>query len=249
MKLKIWTLAAILGLGVLPFTLQTKASEMPERPHLATSGTGIVDVKPDIATIAIEVSVSAKDAAEAKKQVDTRVAQYVEFLHKNGVERKDISAANLGTQPEETTDQKTGETLLKGYRAVRQVQITVRRVDKIDALLDGALKLGLNEIRDIKLSVANPTFYQAQARKKAIENAIYQASSLAEGFKVKLGPVYSIRYHMGSYQPRLVMYNSTNADSSNDLAKTYEQETIHFDDQVDVVFELQAPAGLSQEVK
>jgi uncharacterized protein len=247
MKLKTVILVAMIGLGALSFMLQTKASEMPERPHLATSGTGSVDATPDIATIAIEVSVSAKEVADAKKQVDARVAQYFDFLRKNGVESKDMNAANLSTQPE-YDDQKTSETLPKGYRAVRQVQITVHRVNKINELLDGALKFGLNEIRDIKLSVANPTIYHEQARKKAIENAITQASALAEGFNVKLGPVYSIGYHMGNYQPRLVMYSRTSLASPNDLAKTYEQETIHFDDQVDVVFELQTsgPAELSK---
>jgi hypothetical protein len=35
-----------------------------------------VDATPDIATLAIEVNISAKDAASAKKQADDRVAQY-----------------------------------------------------------------------------------------------------------------------------------------------------------------------------
>jgi uncharacterized protein YggE len=236
-KVKTLILATVIGLGALPLT-QTKAIEMPEGPHLATSGTGSVDATPDIATITIEVSVSVKNAADAKKQVDTRVAQYFDFLHKNGIEKKDINAANLDTQPEYDYP-KTGGTVLKGYRAVRQVQVTVRRVDKISELLDGALKFGLNEIREVKLGVANPTIYHEQARNKAIANAISQANSLAEGFKAKLGPIYSIRYHTDNYQPRPVMYNSVRAVSLSNPAKTYEQETIHFDDQVDVVFELQ----------
>jgi len=240
-KLKTLILVTMIGLGTLSLVLQTKAAEMPTGPHVITSGTGSVDVTPDIATISIEVSVSVKDAAEAKKQVDTRVAQYFDFLRKNGIEKKDINAANLSTQPEYEY-QKTGKTILKGYRAVRLVQVIVRQVGKINELLDGALKFGLNEIRDVKLSVANPTIYREQVRKKAIENAIFQAGSLAEGFKVKLGPIYSIRYHTDN-QPIPVMYNSVRAASSSNTAKTYEQETIHFDDQVDVVFELQTTGG------
>jgi uncharacterized protein YggE len=237
-KLKALAMAAMIGLGTLPLALQ--AAEVPEGPHVVTSGTSSVDATPDIATLAIEVSVSSKDAAQAKKQVDERVAQYFDFLQKNNIEKKDISAANLRTQPEYDY-LKTGESVLKGYRAVRQVQVTLRQLDKLNELLDGALKSGLNEIRAVELGVAKPDVYREQARQKAIENATQQAASLAKGFNAKLGPVYSIRYHVANYQPMPVarMYKSAGAAAESDVAQTYEQQSIHFDDQVDVVFELQ----------
>jgi hypothetical protein len=241
-KLKALAMAAMIGLGTLPLALQ--AAEVPEGPHVVTSGTSSVDATPDIATLAIEVSVSSKDAAQAKKQVDERVAQYFDFLQKNNIEKKDISAANLRTQPEYDY-LKTGESVLKGYRAVRQVQVTLRQLDKLNELLDGALKSGLNEIRAVELGVAKPDVYREQARQKAIENATQQAASLAKGFNAKLGPVYSIRYHVANYQPMPVarMYKSAGAAAESDAAQTYEQQSIHFDDQVDVVFELQRNAA------
>ncbi len=239
MKLKILTLVTLIGLATFTLVLPIKASELPEGPHLSTTGTASIDVPPDIATITIEVSYSAKDAAAAKRQVDTRIAQYFDFLQKNGIEKKDINAANLSTQPEYSY-QKTGTAVLTGYRALRQVQVTLRQVYKLNELLDGALKFGLNEIQAIKLGVANPNSYREQARKKAIDNAIFQAVSLAEGFKVKLGPVYSIHYQIDNNQsmPTPMFLRAENA-SQNNAAKTYEQETIHFKDQVDVVFTLQ----------
>ncbi|MGB8664757.1 MAG: oxidative stress defense protein [Serratia inhibens] len=242
MKLKALAMVAMVGLGTLPLALQ--AAELPEGPHVVTSGTSSVDATPDIATLAIEVSVSSKDAGQAKKQVDERVAQYFDFLQKNNIEKKDISAANLRTQPEYDY-LKTGESVLKGYRAVRQVQVTLRQLDKLNELLDGALKSGLNEIRAVELGVAKPDVYREQARQKAIENATQQAASLAKGFNAKLGPVFSIRYHVANYQPMPVarMYKSAGAAAETDAAQTYEQQSIHFDDQVDVVFELQRNAA------
>lgn len=242
MKLKALAMAAMIGFGALPLALQ--AAELPAGPHVITSGTASVDATPDIATLVIEVSASAKDAAEAKTQVDGRVARYFDFLQKNGIEKKDISAANLSTQPEYDY-LKTGESVLKGYRAIRQVQVTLRQLDKLNELLDGALKSGLNEIRSIELGVANPDAYREQARQKAIENATQQAASLAKGFKATLGPIYSIRYHVANAQPMPVarMFKAAAAAPENDAAQTYEQQSIHFDDQVDVVFELQRNAA------
>lgn len=246
LKLKTLTLAVIIGLTSFALMLPINADEMPAGPHLSTTGSANIDVTPDIATITIEASYSAKEAAEAKRQVDKRVSQYFDFLRKNGIEQKDINAANLSTQPE--YDYQNGSSELKGFRAVRQVLVTVREIGKLNQLLDGALKLGLNEIQAIKLGLAKPSNYREQVRKKAIQNAILLATSLAEGFKVKLGPIYSIHYQGDNDQSPLpiMLLRAENASKSTP-SQTYQQQTIHFKDQVDVVFELQNGTMASEE--
>lgn len=241
MKLKALALAAVMSAGALPAMVQ--ADELPNGPHVVTSGQASVEARPDIATLSIVVNVSSKDAADAKKQADSRVAQYFDFLQKNGIEKKDIDAANLSTQPEYDYT-KEGKSVLKGYRAVRQVQVTLRQLEKLNELLDGALKSGLNEIRAVDLGVENPQTYKDQARKAAIANATQQASALAEGFNAKLGPVYSIRYHVANYQPMPMarMYKASAPQADTSAQQTYEQQTIHFDDQVDVVFDIKPNA-------
>lgn len=239
MKFKVIALAAVVGLSAMA----VQANELPDGPHIVTSGTASVDATPDIATLAIEVNVAAKDAASAKKQADDRVAQYLTFLEQNGIARKDINSANLRTQPD--YEYQNGKSILKGYRAVRTVEVTLRELDKLNSLLDGALKAGLNEIRSVSLGVAQAESYKDKARKAAIDDATRQAQQLAAGFNAKLGPVYSIRYHVSNYQPS-PMVRMMKADAAPVSAQeTYEQPTIQFDDQVDVVFQLE-PAQAEQ---
>ncbi|EOT8831305.1 oxidative stress defense protein [Escherichia fergusonii] len=233
MNVKVLALAALVGFS----GMSAQASELPEGPHVVTSGTASVDAVPDIATLSIEVNVAAKDAATAKKQADERVAQYLTFLELNQISKKDIRSANLRTQPD--YDYQNGKSILKGYRAVRTVEVTLRQLDKLNPLLDGALKAGLNEIRSVSLGVAQPDSYKDKARQAAIKDAIHQAQELAEGFNSKLGPVYSVRYHVSNYQPSpMVRMMKADAAPSN-AQETYEQATIQFDDQVDVVFQLE----------
>ena len=237
MKFKVMALAALVGFSAM----SVQAGELPDGPHIVTSGTASVDVAPDIATLAIEVNVAAKDAATAKKQADERIAQYLSFLEQNQIAKKDISSANLRTQPD--YDYQNGKSVLKGYRAVRTVEVTLRQLDKLNPLLDGALKAGLNEIRSVSLGVAQPDAYKDKARKAAIDDAIHQAQELAAGFNSKLGPVYSVRYHVSNYQPS-PMVRMMKADAAPVSAQeTYEQAAIQFDDQVDVVFQLEPAAG------
>ena len=233
MKFKVIALAALMGIS----GMAAQANELPDGPHIVTSGTASVDAVPDIATLAIEVNVAAKDAATAKKQADERVAQYISFLELNQIAKKDISSANLRTQPD--YDYQDCKSILKGYRAVRTVEVTLRQLDKLNSLLDGALKAGLNEIRSVSLGVAQPDAYKDKARKAAIDNAIHQAQELANGFNRKLGPVYSVRYHVSNYQPS-PMVRMMKADAAPVSAQeTYEQAAIQFDDQVDVIFQLE----------
>lgn len=237
MKLKTLILAISIGLTTSVLSL-THADELPAAPHLNTIGTANIDAIPDIATIIIDVNYTAKYAVDAKQKVDKRVTQYFDFLRKNGIEQKDINAANLSTQAE--YDYQNGSSELKGFRAVRQVQVSVREIGKLNQLLDGALKLGLNDIQAIKLGVAQPSNYREQVRKKAIQNAILLATSLAEGFKVKLGPIYSIHYQgYNDQSPLPVMFLRAENASTSTPSQTYQQQSIHFKDQVEVVFGLE----------
>ena len=83
MKFKVIALAALMGIS----GMAAQANELPDGPHIVTSGTASVDAVPDIATLAIEVNVAAKDAATAKKQADERVAQYISFRKKISAQR------------------------------------------------------------------------------------------------------------------------------------------------------------------
>ncbi|WP_342456325.1 SIMPL domain-containing protein, partial [Klebsiella pneumoniae] len=63
--------------------------------------------------------------------------------------------------------------ILKGYRAVRTVEVTLRQLDKLNGLLDGALKAGLNEIRSVSLGTM----------KGQIEGAVSSSDASTEKLK------------------------------------------------------------------
>lgn len=227
-------------MSALPFTLQ--ASALPSGPHIETSGSGFVEVQPDMATLVINVNTSAKKSADAKKLVDERMAQYFAFLEKMGVDKKDINAANVVTRAEYDYSKSAGSKLT-GYGASRMVTVKLRQLDKLNPILDGALEAQLNEISSIQLGVSNEETYKEQAKKRAMENAIVQAKSLADGFGAKLGPIYRISYQAidTPNRPMPVMMRAKGGamDSGYSADATYAQDTIKFEDNVSVVFEIQ----------
>jgi len=235
--------AIALSLFTASFALASFASAdtSPNAPHLATSGQGRVQAQPDMATLVIEVNATQTQASQAKKQVDTRVARYFDFLHQQGITDKDINAANVITQAQYDYSQQ-GKAKLVGYQASRQVTVRVHQLDKLNPLLDGALAAGLNEIRSVSMAVEHPEKYQQQARQAAVADAISKAKSLASGFNATLGSVWSINYQTSSHQvmPMVRMMSAKVANAETSVDQTYQQQKLDFSDNVDVVFTLNA---------
>ncbi|ATF52823.1 oxidative stress defense protein [Morganella morganii] len=239
MKLKSLALAAMVALGGYAATAQ--AAETPAGPHISTSGSAVIQAEPDMATLSINVTVKEKDASAAKAQADKRVAQYFDFLKAQGIEKKDINAANISTSPDYVYDKEKEESVIRGYNASRSVTVKVHDLNKLNTLLDGALKSGLNDISAVEFGVNNPEKYREEVRQKAISDAISQAKSVAKGFGTELGAVYSIGYNAPQPVPvmaRNKMMLAAGAPAAVSADETYEQQTIDFRDQVDVVFEL-----------
>lgn len=239
MKLKSLALAAMVALG--GYAAVAQAAETPAGPHISTSGSAVIRAEPDMATLSINVTVKEKDASAAKAQADKRVAQYFDFLKAQGIEKKDINAANISTSPDYVYDKEKEESVIRGYNASRSVTVKVHDLNKLNTLLDGALKSGLNDISAVEFGVNNPEKYREEVRQKAISDAISQAKSVAKGFGTELGAVYSIGYNAPQPVPvmaRNKMMLAAGAPAAVSADETYEQQTIDFRDQVDVVFEL-----------
>ncbi len=239
MKLKSLALAAMVALG--SYTAAAQAAETPAGPHISTSGSAVIQAEPDMATLTINVTVKEKDASAAKAQADKRVAQYFDFLKTQGIEKKDINAANISTSPDYVYDKEKEESVIRGYNASRSVTVKVYDLNKLNTLLDGALKSGLNDISAVEFGVNNPEKYRAEVRQKAIDDAVSQAKAVAKGFGSELGAVYSIGYNAPQPVPVMArgkMMLAANAPAAVSADETYEQQTIDFRDQVDVVFEL-----------
>lgn len=219
------------------------AEVTPNAPYLSTTGQGQVQAQPDMATIVIEVNATQAQASQAKKQVDSRVAKYFDFLHQHGITDKDINAANVTTHAEYDYSQH-GKPKLTGYQASRSVNVTLHQLAKLNTLLDGALAAGLNDIRSVSMGVDHPEQYQQQARQAAINDAIAKAKGLASGFNASLGSVWSINYQTqrNVAMPMVRMMSARAASADTTAEDTYQQQKLDFTDNVEVVFTLNTRA-------
>ena len=231
-------LAIVLGASAFVSTA-AMAADIPF-PHLETTGRGEVVVKPDMAVFSVNVVETKKTAVDAKLAVDQAVTKFIERLQAAGVNKKDINSANISLSAQYNYP-KDHQPELIGFRANRNVEVTVHQLTQLNTYLDDALGNGINQINNIDLKVADTEKYQRQARQKAIENAKQVAASLAQGFGNKIEGVWQIDYNTNS-QPMpyrrsndVVMYSSMNKGA---IDQSYTDNNIVIKDSVNVIFKL-----------
>ncbi len=210
-------------------------AETPNFPHIVTTGYGEVVATPDIATFTVKVVETAMSAEQAKSSADKVVQRYLDALEKNEVSRDDVSSSNLYLAPQYHYP-KSGQPELIGYRATRNIDVTVNDISRLNVLLDTALQSGITHIENVQLKVKNEQKYKDQARLAAIKNANEKATSLAAGFDKELGQVWRVSYNGTSSQPVLMRSMAMDAKSES---MGYEDSTLIIRDRVDVIYQLE----------
>ncbi len=220
-------------------------SSLPNNRHISVVGNAQLKAKPDIAVIHLAVESLKTKSADAKKDVDDRVNRFLDGLVKFKVDQQNVSASSISTQPNYSYSNNSKREL-DGYTAKRNLKVTLNDLSKLNAFMDFALGVQIDEIRNIELKASQAAQLKDEVNALAVKNAKQKGSSLANAFDAKLGKIYSInstannmrnRYGANSDVERI----EVTASAMNKPASPgrYLQENIVFSASVSVVFDLE----------
>ncbi|MCB9707215.1 MAG: SIMPL domain-containing protein [Myxococcales bacterium] len=191
----------------------------PERNlGLSVTGTAEIKVKPDIAKTSLGVEVRHTSVEAAERDATKRMQSVIEALKAMGVSQKDLQTSNYSINYEKDAPEQprplpakeqlnaAGDSLKGHYRVNNQLNVTVRDLTKLGAILSAATRAGANNIWGISFELDDSSALEAKARKIAMDNAKRRARSLAELSGATLGPIASIRESIGDrIYPRMAM--------------------------------------------
>ena len=205
-----------------------------------TSGSGLIQVEPNMAQLTMQLEALNRDGGAAKSDVDGRVNNFLEALKTLNIDEADVVASALQLSPSyEYHNQKRQFT---GYRASRTINLTLNKLEQLNQLMDLALKSGIDQIGHIELKVDNEQKYQQQAQQQAITDSQQKAAALAKAYGAALGPILQIEYQGSSIhypQPSFGMKAmSRGASMEQDAPGRYLHDKIQFNDHINVIFEL-----------
>ncbi|WP_261627225.1 SIMPL domain-containing protein [Pseudoalteromonas holothuriae] len=219
-------------------------NSLPNNRHISVVGTAQLKAKPDIAVIHLEVESFKTKSADAKKEVDDRVNNLLDGLAKFKIDEENVSASSISTQPNYSYSN-NDKRELDGYTANRNLKVTLNDLKILNAFMDFALSVQIDEIRNIELKSSKADALKDEVNALAVKNAKEKGSSLANAFGAKLGKIYSInstsnnsryRYGANSDIERIEVTGSRVSKPSS--PGKYLQENIVFSASISVVFDL-----------
>lgn len=194
-------LFAVLALAVAacsPAPAQPADAAQVEAPSggITVVGQGEAFGQPDKANVQVGVETFADAVAAATSANESSVQAIMGALQEMGIEAADIQTSNYSVWAEQRYSD-NGPEGIAGYRVVNQVNVTIRDIDQVGAVIGAVTEAGANSIHGISFSVADPDALEVEARAAAIDNAREKAASLAELSGVELGEVVSVTEVIG----------------------------------------------------
>ncbi len=182
-----------LGLVLLCAACSTPAAEPAAAAVIGVSGHGEVSVAPDRARLALAVDALDAEVKAAEAQVNRVVREYLAALQALDIAAADISTSGTWLAPEYSWDETARRQQLVGYRARREIQLMVRRLDRLGAVILSATQAGVNHVSAPQLESSRSEALQRQALAQAAADARARADAVAQGLGVRLGRVLSVR--------------------------------------------------------
>lgn len=211
---------------------------------IAVSGIGIVNVKPDVATVTVGVLKTAELLDDAQTQVIDALAAITKTITDAGIEDKDVVTSGYSVNPIAKYDDNGNYVGVQSYQVSSDLTITVRAIDSVGTLLDAVVKAGANQVWGISFSVDDPSKPASEARKAAVEDARQKADELATAAGAVVAGVVSI-VESSSPSPKAQEFSAPMAADSAGAARSVPVSTGTTAVEVDlqVVFEIQVAAG------
>ena len=158
------------------------------------TGAGRVSVTPDIATLRVGVETSDESVGAAMSEAAQSMQAVVDSLTAAGIDEDDIQTLNFSVSPRYEWNETLRRSEMVGFSVTNTVRATVRDLDTIADVIDGAVSAGGDNARVDGLSFGVDDTAEAErgARELAMAAALEQATQLASSAGVELGDPFHI---------------------------------------------------------
>ncbi len=203
MKKLIGLVLALCMLSTVPFALAEGVQPAQNAGAAITAtGTGRVTIVPDFATVTLGVSTQAPTVVDAQQTNAAHVSAVIEALTAQGIAKEDLQTSYFGINPiyDYSSANADGSQRLWGYQVSNTLNVTIRDLGKVSAVLDAAMDAGANESYGLTFDSTKRAEAYDQALETAVKAAARKAGILAGAAGVTLGELLSVAEQTaGSY--------------------------------------------------
>jgi uncharacterized protein YggE len=148
-----------------------------------------VSASPDTASVELGVFAVDPVAKKAKAVVDQTIGKIVQLARELQVPDTGVITAAVNIEPRYADER---ETKMLGYQATRTVTVLLKDINRLDALLDGAVEAEANRNFNVELSSSKLELMRQQALEAALDAAKAQAQAVVQRLGARLGSIRTI---------------------------------------------------------
>ncbi len=169
------------------------------------TGEGKVKAAPDTARVDIGLLTEGKDSITVQNENSEKMNAVIKFLkEKEKIADADIKTNNYSLSPK--YDYVKGKSILSGYILNQTVMATVRDLNKVGEVLDGAVTSGANQINSVSLFLDKPEELKSKAREEAVKQAQEKAHAASRIAGFRLGRLVGFSENFSGEPP--IFYKS-----------------------------------------
>lgn len=170
------------------------------------SGEGKVVSKADIALVSLSIVTESPTSKSAQDDNSKKSKAIVDFLKKQKIEDKDIKTTSYNIYPQYTYP-RNDKPVISGYQVNQTMEVKIRNLDEVSAILDGVVSAGANQINSLSFQIDEPEKLKAEAMALAIADAKKKASELEKELGIDLGKIINFSENTGGF-PTPIYYES-----------------------------------------
>ena len=212
---------ALILVAATAFSTPIFAEEASTMGTISITGQGEVSATPDTAYVMSGVTTQGATAREALDANTKAMTDLLETLKAAGIEARDIQTSGFSVNPNyvySDARDANGYSLppkIDGYQVSNTVNVRVRKLADLGAVLDKAVTVGANTINGITFSIADPSKLYDEARKAAFADAREKATLYATAAGNDLGSIQSISETQDGGQPQPYLMKSMSMDAAS----------------------------------
>lgn len=224
---------------VLLLTIGAGAMAEEQTRTITVNGTGTAEVEPDRATLRMSIVAREPTLAAAQKAAADVTSKVLKMTDRMDIDRDQVDTTGASVRPDYRWNRDKEEQELRGYIAERQISVVIEDLEKLGAVVEGAVDAGVNQVSPPHLDSSKRKKTYREALRAAADDARENAFQLADALGAKLGRVISI--NSGSNAPRPPVPYAANVRAmaaESDAGESYSAADLSFSATVTVVFEL-----------
>lgn len=235
--------ASLLAIFLLATATQAQTSTAATEVlrSITVGGSGQATATPDKAELRLSVQKTDPSMDKARSEALAVVQRFLALTRKLGIPEARVRTTGATVRPDYRWDQPTSRQVLVGYMVQRELLVELHDLDKLGALVEGAVDAGVNHVSAPMLGSSKNKDLNREALAAAARDAEANARILAETLGVRLGKLRELSA-MTAYQPRPPMpvarMAMAAAESADSGSASYMPGTLEVETSVTATFDV-----------